>query len=355
MDTAIMSTETQALKRPRAPLPVNYEHARIALRECQELDECAEWANKSEAIASYARQAKDLSLLNTAKRIKARATRRLGQLLREIPPAKAGRPAETIGETIGVGAYPNYSKRKAASSAADLSTAQAKQAMRVAAVPDLEFETLVESEEPPTVTELAEKGKGVRTKKPGDEPTDAQRKHAHALWEAHSNWHNDQVYAAVGFSPKTAIEQKRCKEMVEHAKHYTRKVKAAAPQTPAAHTTDPRVQKRSARDDEVRLLFEQNLGSLEIAKKLGCSRTVVQEAKLRLGLGQKRDTNPLRRLTSYAVEFCDTWSMALDADRVFAGATRDQAEELTSHLRELVTKTNALIRRLNKEAKGDLS
>jgi len=38
-----------------AKLPATYESAKVALRECTELDECQKRADKAEAIASYAR------------------------------------------------------------------------------------------------------------------------------------------------------------------------------------------------------------------------------------------------------------------------------------------------------------
>ena len=40
-----------------ARLPRTYEAARAALAECQQLDECKDWADKAAALASYAKQA----------------------------------------------------------------------------------------------------------------------------------------------------------------------------------------------------------------------------------------------------------------------------------------------------------
>src|SRR6516164_9137922 len=65
-----------------AQLPQLYETAKNALAECERLDECAEWADQAAAIASYARQADDVELENYARRIRARAVRRCGELLR---------------------------------------------------------------------------------------------------------------------------------------------------------------------------------------------------------------------------------------------------------------------------------
>ena len=67
-----------------ARLPAVYETAKLALAQCTRIDECQSWADKAEAMASYARQAKDDSLRKMADRIQARAIRRCGELLRQI-------------------------------------------------------------------------------------------------------------------------------------------------------------------------------------------------------------------------------------------------------------------------------
>jgi hypothetical protein len=65
-----------------------YAAAIIALEKCSRIDECKDWADKAEAIGSYARQAENEELHQIADRIKARAIRRCGELLMEIAPAK---------------------------------------------------------------------------------------------------------------------------------------------------------------------------------------------------------------------------------------------------------------------------
>ena len=47
--------EVTALDIKGALLPVVYSNARDALDKCSRLDECQSWANKAEALASYAR------------------------------------------------------------------------------------------------------------------------------------------------------------------------------------------------------------------------------------------------------------------------------------------------------------
>lgn len=137
----------------RAQFPQNYQSAKVALKECSEVDEAMEWADKAAAIATYARQSKDNALLNLAVKIKARAVRRAGELLKEFNQG-VGNPAfrPNGGDT------PTITQRQAAKDAG-LSKDQEVTAVRVANVPQKEFEAAVESENPPSVTELAEAGK----------------------------------------------------------------------------------------------------------------------------------------------------------------------------------------------------
>jgi hypothetical protein len=136
-----------------APLPRVYENARTALAECSSLDECQSWADKAAALASYARQANDDSLLTLAKRIQGRAVRRAGELLKQIPPAHGAN------QNIREGALPNVLTRESAATDAGMSEHQRKTALRVASVDAAEFESAIESPTPPTITEIAEAGR----------------------------------------------------------------------------------------------------------------------------------------------------------------------------------------------------
>lgn len=136
-----------------ALLPPTYESAKAVLAECERIDECLEWANKAEALASYARQAKEDSLRKIADRIQARAIRRCGELLREYDGTGNNQHTE--------GGHGKQTQRQAAGDAG-LSEHQQLQAVRVAGVPPDDFEAAVESNEPPSVTQLAEQGKQQR-------------------------------------------------------------------------------------------------------------------------------------------------------------------------------------------------
>lgn len=135
-----------------ARLPQTYEAAKRAIAECSRIDECKTWADQAEALASYARQAKDDELRLMADRIQARAIRRCGELLKQF---------DARGNHRKSGGAPTSSQRQMASGAG-FSKDQQVTAVRVANVPEDEFEESVASSRPPTVTALAERGTKVR-------------------------------------------------------------------------------------------------------------------------------------------------------------------------------------------------
>jgi len=149
-----------------AKLPQTYEAAKAALAECNAVDECKEWRDKAAALASYAKQAEDDELQKTAMRIKGRAVRRYGELLAEIEPARGGDRGNQYRQMDGGDPLPS---RKQAASDAGLSERQMKDGLRVASIPEQKFESMIEREDPPTVTELAKVGTQPR-KQPAPEP-----------------------------------------------------------------------------------------------------------------------------------------------------------------------------------------
>jgi hypothetical protein len=134
-----------------ARLPATYEAAQRAIAECHRVDECKNWADKAAALASYARQARDDSLRVMALRIQARAERRCGELLKQIEPARGAN------QNIQEGAHPKVTRSSAAQEAG-LSEHQRKTALRIASIPQEDFNNRVEGPSPPTITALAAAG-----------------------------------------------------------------------------------------------------------------------------------------------------------------------------------------------------
>jgi len=163
---AVPAVETKPQALPaniniaNARLPHSYEAAKTALANCVSIDECVDWADKAAALASYAKQADDKTLLSHATRIRDRAVRRAGELLKQIEPAHGAN------QNNGAAADTKVLTRKDAAKQAGMSKRQAVTAIRVASVPTEAFERQVESANPPTVTKLAEQGK-----KPAPTPT----------------------------------------------------------------------------------------------------------------------------------------------------------------------------------------
>lgn len=135
-----------------ARLPASYERAKAALAECERIDEVQDWSDKAAAIAAYARMRDDETLIGFAMRIRARAVRRLGELLREFD--GRGRRQNTV-SNLGI------SQREAAARAG-ISEHRQLQAVRVANVPAAEFEAAVERPRPMTVVQIADIGRKPR-------------------------------------------------------------------------------------------------------------------------------------------------------------------------------------------------
>jgi hypothetical protein len=131
-----------------AKLPQAYSHAKEALAACEKIDECKAWADKAAAMASYARQSEDTTLERLSMRIRARAIQRCGELLKEHD-ARGDHRKSTSGGT---------SSQRDIADQAGLSKKKQVTAVRVASIPTAEFEALVESDTPPTIKALANRG-----------------------------------------------------------------------------------------------------------------------------------------------------------------------------------------------------
>lgn len=141
----------------KAKLPTVYVEATKALEKCERVDECKDWADKAAAIASYARQMNDDEMLNFAMRIKDRATRQFGVLMAKMPANPEGRPPKN-----SAGTRPVIETRATIQEHLGVSDHQVKQALNIAAIPKKEFDRLVDAPEPPTLTELAQRGREIK-------------------------------------------------------------------------------------------------------------------------------------------------------------------------------------------------
>jgi hypothetical protein len=110
-----------------------YEAARHALQAAHCVDEVKDIRDKAQAMAAYARQAKDTELIEWATEIKVRAERRAGEMLRETERNLGGRPPKT-GDTMSP-----VSKLRDIG----VSKKQSERWQKLAAVPEDKFEQAV--------------------------------------------------------------------------------------------------------------------------------------------------------------------------------------------------------------------
>lgn len=114
---------------------IRYEQARTALAEAHRVDEVKDIRDKAEAMAAYARQAKDSELIQYATEIKVRAERRCGELLRTTEKNAGGRPSENRSNDT-TGYAPTLAEM-------GLSKDESSRYQQLAAMPVEHFETAV--------------------------------------------------------------------------------------------------------------------------------------------------------------------------------------------------------------------
>lgn len=113
---------------------VKYEAARTALAAAHRVDEVKNIRDKAEAMAAYARQAKDTELIQYATEIKVRAERRCGELL--------SRAEKNTGTRVRAGVVVERSDRQTLADIG-LTKDQSSRYQQLAAMPDEHFETAV--------------------------------------------------------------------------------------------------------------------------------------------------------------------------------------------------------------------
>ena len=119
----------------RAMQLVRYETARKALAEAHRVDEVKDIRDKAEAMAAYARQAKDTQLIQYATEIKVRAERRCGELLARTDKAKGAARAD----------WKTRSDDATTLQDMGLTKNESSRYQQLAAMPDEHFETAVET------------------------------------------------------------------------------------------------------------------------------------------------------------------------------------------------------------------
>ena len=132
-------------------LPMSYKAAKRALIECEHVDECRDWANRAEALATYAHLARDEALELIARRVRLRAVARAGELLLMIPNNNRGLHLRGGGG----GSLPNPQSRLGVGRAAGMRVQDVTQALSIARVPVDIRELLIESPDPPPPSRLA--------------------------------------------------------------------------------------------------------------------------------------------------------------------------------------------------------
>ena len=141
------------------PIDTYYNKAVIAVQECAKLDEAKEWTDKMSALAYYHKQAGDKTLENYAIRIRHRGQRRMGELLKQFDGRGSYNGNQHTGN-IGKKDTTVHSSNSVntVASSIGLSERQTKESIRFANIPEDKFEEIIESDNIPTKSEIAELG-----------------------------------------------------------------------------------------------------------------------------------------------------------------------------------------------------
>lgn len=117
---------------------IRYEAARTALAEAHRVDEVKDIRDKAEALAAYARQAKDADLIQYATEIKVRAERRCGELL-----TRTAETGERATRQVHAGSMSNDATCPPTLADMGLTRDESSRYQQLAAMPDEHFETAV--------------------------------------------------------------------------------------------------------------------------------------------------------------------------------------------------------------------
>jgi hypothetical protein len=131
-------------------ITARYDSMCRAIAECEAVDEVKDMRDKAMALELYARQAQNFEAERTAQRIRVRAEKQCGRLLKVEPKAKGGKPYQAVTGTSEVPVKPlaEYGITKN----------QSSQWQQLADVPDDAFEAALSDEfEPITAASIIER------------------------------------------------------------------------------------------------------------------------------------------------------------------------------------------------------
>jgi len=116
-----------------------YEAAKQAIIQAESYDEVKDIRDKAVAMQAYAQQAKDTTLERNAARIKLRAERRVGEMLRDMEKAKGGQPYQDnpTGNTVAPVETPTLAE-------IGITKRQSSDWQRMADIDEAEFEVRLE-------------------------------------------------------------------------------------------------------------------------------------------------------------------------------------------------------------------
>ncbi len=171
----------------RANFPAMYEAARRAVELCNSTDEVKGWADKHAALAAYARMRDDRDLhklraadpasgrsagtanytSSSSRTARKRTSFRIGRTIssRQEGDHLSANAAKNRGSYRQEGSRPSVTGTQAAARDG-VTEHQLKTSLRIAAVPEEDFDRQVESPSPPTKTQLAEQGRMRRVPEP---------------------------------------------------------------------------------------------------------------------------------------------------------------------------------------------
>jgi hypothetical protein len=190
-------------------LPVSYEAAKQAIAACESPIECRTLADKAAAMAVYAKMRDDTELHNRAVRLQAWATRRWGELDRELYPDRSKTNLKQNKPDSPECGYSQSGKRPRPFDGT--TEHQRVISRRLAVIPEPEFTRQVEGSRPPSVAQLADQGRMRRVQTPDDLTAENFKAACTALHQfaTYCDTH-DAIVTAQAFSADDVEMARRC-------------------------------------------------------------------------------------------------------------------------------------------------